>query len=384
MRVAHVLWGMALLLTATLPLRGQPPPYQATVRAPEAEVRSGPSFDPQMYVTNRLPSGSVVEVVRELEDGWLAIKPPQGSFSWVNLRHLQRNGNSVYWTVDVPTDTRAEVLIGSPFKPGKPTVVGDRLARGTQVIALGEAREEADGAWLPIRPPDREIRYIRKEQVARMAAAGPASTAAYAGNPAISPGAAKSPLAPPRGSTPPPAPPLPAADLDPDVRAAQQLEEAGRWDEASRACALLAQKYARSDPDRANQYLNHAEWLRRGRPAADPVAADRLRPVASAPSGQGVTPPVVAPAPAAPRPGNVQSVQSSGPGRLRRAGRLIDARRAYYLESAQARVVTYVSEAPGVNLEPYVDRNVELLGRFEPRGDVRPQFMTVVRVIPLP
>jgi hypothetical protein len=44
----------------------------------------------------------------------------------------------------------------------------------------------------------------------------------------------------------------------------------------------------------------------------------------------------------------------------------------------------YVTEQPGVNLETYVDRNVELLGQIVPRGDIRPQYMTVARVIPLP
>ncbi len=78
------------------------------------------------------------------------------------------------------------------------------------------------------------------------------------------------------------------------------------------------------------------------------------------------------------------SVHSSGPGSLRRASRLIDGRRAYFLESSQGQVILYATEQPGVNMEPYVDRHVELLGQVIPRGDVRPLYLSVSRVVPLP
>ena len=76
--------------------------------------------------------------------------------------------------------------------------------------------------------------------------------------------------------------------------------------------------------------------------------------------------------------------QSSGPGRLRPAGRFVDARRAYALDNSQGRPIMYVTEQPGVNLEPYLNRNVELYGDVVYRMDLRAYVMTATRVTPLP
>jgi hypothetical protein len=70
-------------------------------------------------------------------------------------------------------------------------------------------------------------------------------------------------------------------------------------------------------------------------------------------------------------------------GRLRRAGRSVDSHRAYVLES-RGYPVMYVVPQPGIDLEPYVDRNVELTGPAAYRGDYRANHMTAVRVQPLP
>src|SRR5579859_2126999 len=59
------------------------------VNLPEAEVRSGPSTEPAFYPTNRLHRGDPVEVVGEVPGGWLKIRPPEGSFSFVNARFLE-------------------------------------------------------------------------------------------------------------------------------------------------------------------------------------------------------------------------------------------------------------------------------------------------------
>src|SRR5437764_628302 len=70
------------------------------VTVPEAEVRCGPGDTPQMYVTSRLRKGDRVEVVKELDGGWLAIKPPTGSFSWINMRFAQQiTPGRPMWTV---------------------------------------------------------------------------------------------------------------------------------------------------------------------------------------------------------------------------------------------------------------------------------------------
>ena len=42
----------------------------------------------------------------------------------------------------------------------------------------------------------------------------------------------------------------------------------------------------------------------------------------------------------------------------------------------------YVTVAPGMNLDldRYVDCNVELFGNIVPRGDIRPLYMSVIQV----
>src|SRR5262245_52739686 len=78
--------------------------YTARVVAPETLVRAKPSQAPDVYATNRLSQGAVVEVVgdRDLPEGWYAIKPPAGSFSWVNARFLQRLNASTWYVVTDP------------------------------------------------------------------------------------------------------------------------------------------------------------------------------------------------------------------------------------------------------------------------------------------
>jgi hypothetical protein len=410
-----------------VPGSNQTVPVQATVQLAEAEVRSGYGNDPKHYVTNRLPRGTTVEVTQVLDDGWLAIVPPRGSFSWVNVRFLQRINNTT-WIV-APTDDRpVPVLVGSGFKDNKPTAIGDQLKKGTQVIGIGIPHSDAQEQWLPILPPPQERRYIRQEAVVRASAttppvtasltppAGPAgrplSTGSGTGGTGSDPGKTSMPPLPVGTATAsggnPPAVGSPAPAPDPLIQKAQDLERANNWAEAIQVWNQLGNQYYNSDHDKAMQFYNRAEWLRRGRPVAPtPIVygapnptgpTTRLQPVPAGTPGamSGSCPP--APCPPGSQSTNPYSVQSpnspngnvgvisahtSGPGRLRRAARLIDGRRSYYLESSQLTVITYATEQQGVNLEPYVDRNVELLGRIVVRGDVRPQYMTVGRVIPL-
>jgi hypothetical protein len=81
---------------------------------------------------------------------------------------------------------------------------------------------------------------------------------------------------------------------------------------------------------------------------------------------------------------DASGIRASGPGRLRRAGRCVEYRRTYVLETGQGIPTLYVTPQDGLDLEPYVNRNVELFGPAIYRGDLRANYMTVVRVQPLP
>jgi hypothetical protein len=349
------------------------------------------------------------------------------------------------WTVAVPESVEVPVLVGSPFRPGKPDVVGTRVTAGTQVIAVGAPRsaEDGDGVWLPIAPPPGEYRYVRETDVAATPpAAAPAATTttAHAGSAAALAGVG---AGSPSTITPPPAagpsalevrvgPPAPPADVDSLLQQAEQMERANNRLEAARLYDQLANSYATSRPDVATQYHSRAAWLRGSayRVPAPPVnEADALyvqarqyeqagnRAEASrlyarlgdlyrdndyklamqyynraAWLRQGQPAPRTSPAPAvaaspAPPSGVVQvgavNAQLIGPGRLVSAGKWIDARPTYLLESPQAEVMAYLTPQPGVDLDRYVGQNVEVLGQIVPRADVRGQYMTVARVLPL-
>ena len=71
----------AILCSFPSPSQADTFPYSAFTTAERVYVNSGPGED--FYATHILTRGAEVEVYWENEDGWLAIRPPQGSFSWV-------------------------------------------------------------------------------------------------------------------------------------------------------------------------------------------------------------------------------------------------------------------------------------------------------------
>src|SRR5262249_57956094 len=107
--------------------------------------------------TSRLKQGDPVEVVPLPPDrqqpGWLAIKPPLGSFSWVSARFVKKlNEQSGY----VLGEAAVTVLMGSQETNEAPTVKAAEIRPGTQVAILGKA-EYTDGVWLPIQPTLDEV-----------------------------------------------------------------------------------------------------------------------------------------------------------------------------------------------------------------------------------
>ena len=73
----------ALSALRGLPARAEQAfPYKAYVTAAEVYVRSGPGRT--FYPTDKLHTGDQVEVYRHDPGGWCAIRPPEGSFSWVS------------------------------------------------------------------------------------------------------------------------------------------------------------------------------------------------------------------------------------------------------------------------------------------------------------
>ncbi len=348
------LWVGGLFLFAAAPaLRGQvapppppaPAPSSAVVTDKEIEVRSGPSV--RFYATCKLSQGARVEVVQEVEGGWLAIKPPPGSFSWINDHFIERHGRSA-----VVLGAKTPVRVGSSLTDIEPTVERVQLERGAQVVIIGEALYK-DGIWWPIEPPPQEYRYIPRDAVKMTTAVETVVSASPApGTPSSVPGA-----------------PVPGGDSL--FTQAEQAERAGDY---SRAVDLYRQQAQQTtDHDLQVRCLNRIQFIQTGNHAAltAPPVDNRLTPVPPS------SPTAVYPAP---RPAAPSGSQTSGPGRLRRVPFTIDGRPAYALVDSAERLLMYVTAVPGLNLELLMNQAVELYGTLVYRADLRTYYMTAAQV----
>lgn len=336
---------------------------EAVINVPEIEVRSGPSAT--FYPTGKLRQGDRVEIVKQEEGGWLAIKPPPGSFSWIKTCLIDRAGHSgVVLGSDVP------VRIGSDLFQGEPTVQQVKLQRGTQILVLDTKQVYAqDGGWLAIVPPTQEVRYIPADavqqapQVQSSSSASPTATVI-----------------------------APAAQSDDELwQLARQLESVGNNAEAEKTYTKLAQQSKNHDLTmRCYNQIHHlrqsgrggAQGHMAGRPPQGTVTTWNRnqptgQPVSQVPTQhpQGMIP-YHRPGTPAPQP----VVQNSGPGRLRKAAFYIDNQPAYVLENSQGLPLYYVTGQPGMNLEMYLNRVVDLQGPVVFRGDVRKNYMHVTHV----
>src|SRR5258706_15229232 len=76
------------LVLSSISLAAETDVYEAIVLDQGAEVRAGPGR--RFYVTQELTPGARVEVYRRETGDWLAIRPPDGSFSWIPEADLER------------------------------------------------------------------------------------------------------------------------------------------------------------------------------------------------------------------------------------------------------------------------------------------------------
>jgi hypothetical protein len=381
---------MAVMLALVCDASAQTVLYNATVNVPEAEVRCGPSDKPELYATNRLRQGDTVQVVREEAGGWLAIIPPRGAFSWINTRCLEQI-DARTWMVRVPDGDRVPVLYGTSLRSEKPTVKSADLSRGAQVVGLELARVTEDGKWLPIEPPSTEVRYIRVSDVGRVPAqsapGGPPASTADAAKLAVR--SAEPGSAPPVERTAPVStlkPPVTESGGNPAWLDAQRAEQAGNLDQAIRLYTELGQRVANTDHDLAMQCYNKAYWLRQRNGGTvvtgyqgGNTAYSRIYPVPAGSVNHSVTC-YVPQSSCTPCPYEQHTMS----GRLRLAGRSLDYKRTYALENSQGQLLSYVTAQPGINLETYLNHNVEVCGPGCYRADARANYLTACRVSPLP
>jgi hypothetical protein len=429
--IPHV-GGLIFALALSLALGGRssadPVPYSAPVVVAEAEVRSGPTTDPKFYSTNRLRRGDVVQVVKERPDGWLEIRPPQGSFSWINTRYVTQPvptqpNNFVVMT---PGGVRVSVLMGGELGQGRPTVEAAKLEQGTMVYRYTKTGEttrvasDTDGTWMPIDPPAAEVRYLRAEAVGKApapAAAAPApvpvpaavpqAVANPAANPAAIGASSFTPTSVAPGAVGVQAGVIPASSDKPTHAEVEDLYNRAVAADRAGNVQLAAQLYYKAasmglaiNSPICPQALGRANYLLGiVPPASSPVTDSRLRPMTPEP----VTPPVVRLAqPCTPAVPPDQPLSTAGAtfttsrqqgdmlstpqwvGRLRRAGRGIGNRPTYVLESSTGAPLLYANPVVGVELDSFIGQNVQLIGTTTYYGELRAQYMWVTQVRQVP
>jgi hypothetical protein len=166
MRAVTVVWLAGCVVACTV-ARAEPQfPYEVTVGADGVEVRSGPGRD--YYATGRLEAGSKIQVYRHDRGGWLAIRPPLGSFSLVEQSHLQTSNERGLARV---RRDGIECRVGSSVSEVESYVTHVQLRNGELVELFRPAEDgesaaaDADSRWVPIWPPAGEFRWVHRDDV---------------------------------------------------------------------------------------------------------------------------------------------------------------------------------------------------------------------------
>jgi hypothetical protein len=348
-----------LLLSFAATAFGQVGTY--VVKPSTADVTSGVGNPSLFYVTNRLHQGDRVEVVREEQGGWLAIKAPPGSVSWVNARFLKPVGRDV-WSVESLEDV--PLFYASEVRKEKPNVRSLYLTRGTIVEKAAQAVSAEDGNWQAIKSPAAELRYIRATDVTPVAAAGGGLLA-----PTTSPVDTSRP--PKDYAVPPVATPSvePLAPANARWAEAQKAEREDRTKEAIELYNKLGREVANTDHDLSMRCFNQASWLQR-KPAY--AIGNRLQPVAAGTS-VGYSPQAA---------GNqCTTSEYTFYGRLRQAYQSLDQKPTYVVENGQG-IVAYVTSS-GADLNVLLGRNVAVSGPACWCGSVRANYVRATRATPL-
>lgn len=349
---ARLIGGVSLMLT----LASLAPAQTLTekiIGVPEVEVRSGGS--PQFYATSKLYQGNRVQVVGE-EGKWLAIKPPDGSFNWINARFLEIKGmDAIVKGKDVP------LRIGSSLVNSVPNVISrEKLQEGTTVRILDpKPMDSDDGRWMMIYPPAKEVRFIPMESVSTTPVVTSNSAPTGGGVPVGGVGVG-----------------VIGGGGDPLWAQAQQAERAGNMAEAERLYTQLAK--TTKDHGLQIQCWNRVNGLRQGtltsysgglnRPGyvtqsmTIPRATSQYTYAPDRPAGQQ---PVPVP----------QAQWNATPGILRSAAFFIEGKKAYALETQQGAPRLYITAQPGLNLEPFVNRTVNLYGTIVYHGELKTNYM---------
>ncbi|MEM6689962.1 MAG: SH3 domain-containing protein [Planctomycetota bacterium] len=140
-------------------------PFDVFVVQEQAYAYSGPSS--KHYRTDSLRHGQQLEVYLQVDGGWLGIRPPKGSFSWLpaDTVTVEPDGETA-----VVNHDQTVVWVGTQLGKAPKSGWQVRLDAGEIVTILG--RNEGPGPagpteWLRIIPPNGEFRFVHQSEVVR-------------------------------------------------------------------------------------------------------------------------------------------------------------------------------------------------------------------------
>ena len=146
-------------------------PYTLIVTSETAEVLSGPGRT--HYSTDRLPKGSKVQVYRHDPGGYVAIRPPENSFSLVLASAIQTTADPKVIEVK---GSSVKAWVGSRlsgnFKPMWQVKLeqGELLNVIKKVVMKGATSAQTE-TWYQVEPPRGEFRWIHQDNLGPQAPA---------------------------------------------------------------------------------------------------------------------------------------------------------------------------------------------------------------------
>jgi hypothetical protein len=162
---AKLLLSLTLIGLVVRTTRAEDFPYTAYVCTESAEIVAGPGH--RFYATDRLPRGTKVEIYREDSAGWLAIRPPEGSFSWTPAEFIERLSDENLAKVKEPTGAWVGTTVEHVAEHHQQVT----LKAGELVQVLGEkkvsGKDREPRTWLKVAPPAGEYRWIHLRDVSR-------------------------------------------------------------------------------------------------------------------------------------------------------------------------------------------------------------------------
>jgi hypothetical protein len=417
-----ILVGVASVAQAQYPYEGI-----VTVESGSLHVRSGASEN--HYRTGVLKRDDRVTVVGE-KDGWLAIKPPDGSFSWISGECVREVGNS---EIEVTKDN-VLVRIGTPIDPRQRDSWQLKVNRGTrfQMIERSTSGQgQLTHVWYKIPPPTGEVRYVKAQFVrpadghrptarpepamtpprpprATMDDTDPTEVSKHAGEadeprvlaprrPSVADGDAEADdhvqrrLAPANQFPNAPRGRLDRAQaayremmkkplIDRNIESVRTLfEQAAKSAQTDTDHVIIAQKLEdlESQAERQGRLAELDRLLRKAKQRDESLLSmSKRRPTADAESTDETE--TAPPAAAAPPPSRFD-----GSGVLRKSSVMIDGKPAYVLASPYGGIRCYVTPAPGVDLRKYLDQIVAVRGPVNYREEVRHHHILVRDITPV-